>query len=516
MAREAYSLADLMIREDPGVVHDADLMRVLGWLSIFRPPAFPPTPAYPPFHPPPPTRLSTHPHLPAHPVPENPMPDTSFHEDNFAPVSEETTATDLPVCGRIPEDLEGRLLRIGPNPLVPDEKRHWFTGNGFVHGLRLRGGKAEWYRSRFVRDDEVVELRGGPAVPGPRFSEMSGGGANTNVIGHAGATYAIVEAGGNPVELSYELETLARSDFSGTLPGPFSAHPKVDPDRGEMHALGYFFGWEHLQYIVVGTDGRVRRTVDIPVPGRPMIHDCAITENYFIVFDLPVIFDLSMIQEGYSFPYRWSEDYGARVGLLPRDGGSDDVIWSEVDNCYVFHPLNAYEDSEGRVVLDVVRHPRMFATNLLAPSEGAPTLDRWLLDTRGGPVKEQRLSDLGQEFPRHDERRVGKPYRYGYCGWSGEKGLYSGLLKHDLETLETQKRDDGPSRFYQEAVFVPRTAQADEDDGWLMSYVHDADRNAAEVVILHAQDFLGDPVARIELPVRVPFGFHGNWVPDSP
>ena len=439
-----------------------------------------------------------------------------YLQGNYGPVEDETTAFDLPVVGEIPAELTGRLLRIGPNPVEPPgESYHWFAGNGLVHGLRLRDGRAEWYRSRYVRDDQVCRVKGWDPTPGPRFSEFGGGGANTNVIVQGGKTFAIVEAGGNPVELSDRLDTVARSDFDGTLPGPFSAHPKRDPDTGELHVLGYFPGWEHLQYIVVGRDGRVRKTVDIPVPGggRPMIHDCSITENYFIVFDFPVLFDMEMA-EGSGFPFRWSEDYGARVGLLPREGTADEISWHEVDPCFVFHPLNSYEDSDGRVVLDVVRHPKMFATVLTGPNDGTPTLDRWLIDPKGGPVKEDRLSDRGQEFPRHDERLIGKPYRYGYCGAVGEGLLFGGLLKHDLETGESLHRSE-PGRQYQEPVFVPRSDHADEDDGWLLSYVHNAERNAADVVILHAQDFLGAPLATIELPARVPFGFHGNWAPDA-
>jgi carotenoid cleavage dioxygenase len=440
---------------------------------------------------------------------------TDYLAGNYAPVDDETTATDLPVTGEIPRELEGRLLRIGPNPVAPGPQHHWFVGNGLVHGLHLRGGRADWYRSRLVKDDQICELKGLPPTPGPRFSEIGGGGANTNVIGLAGKTFAIVEAGGNPVELDYELETVARSDFGGTLPGPFTAHPKRDPDTGELWATGYSPTWEHVQVVTVGADGRVRKSVDVPLPGKPMIHDCAITENYFVILDLPVTFAPELIEEGYSFPFRWNEGYGARVGLLPREGGADDVIWSELNPCYVFHPLNAHEDADGRVVMEVVRHPSMFSHDLTGPNDGTPTLDRWTIDPKGGPVKEERLNDRGQEFPRHDERLIGKPYRYGYCGAVGDGLVYGGLLKHDLHTGQTLHRDEGPHRQYQEPVFVPRIPDADEDDGWLMAYVHDAERNAADVVILHAQDFLGEPVARVELPVRVPFGFHGNWVPDA-
>ena len=448
------------------------------------------------------------------------MSDSPFLSGNFGPMEEETTSTDLSVRGEIPEELEGRLLRIGPNPVDPKEGHHWFAGNGFVHGLRLRDGRAEWYRSRFVRDDQVCDAKGWPRTPGPRFREDSSGLANTNVIGLGGKTYAIVEGGGFPMELDYELETVQASDFGGGLVTPFSAHPKCDPDTGEIHAAGYFPFMDDLHHVVVSAEGEVTRTEPISVPGKPMVHDCAITENYFIVLDFPVVFHVppgadSTDVSGGLAQYRWKEDYGSRVGLLPRNGTSDQTIWCEVENCYVFHPLNAYEDEEGRVVLDVIRHPRMFDSNLSGPGEGPPALHRWTLDPKDGSSKEECLSERPQEFPRHDERLVGKPYRYGYCGTAGEAGLFGGLLKHDLHKGQMQHRDEGASKQYQEPVFVPRSEDSDEDDGWIMSYRHDSDRNVAEVVILHSQDFLGDPVATIDLGVRVPFGFHGNWVADT-
>ena len=445
------------------------------------------------------------------------MTENIYLQDNYAPVADETTAFDLPVKGEIPAELRGRLMRIGPNPVTPPGPNyHWFVGNGLVHGLQLSDGKAEWYRSRYVRDDDVCEAKGWPQTPGPRYTEIGSGGANTNLIAHGGKTFAIVEAGGNPVELTNELETVTRSDFDGTLPGPFSAHPKRDPDTGELHVLGYYVGLEALHYNVVGTDGRVRKTVEIPVAGKTMVHDCSITENYFIVFDMPVLFDPDLLERGLPLPYRWFDDYGTRVGLLPREGNAEDIVWHEVEPCFLFHAMNSYEDSDGRVVLDVIRHPKMFATDLTGPNDGRPTLDRWLIDPKGGPVKETRLDERGQEFPRHDERLIGKPYRYGYTGHVGEGLLFGGLLKHDLQTGETLERNEGEHRQFQEPVFVPRHEGAAEDDGWLLSYVHDKRRDATDVVILNAQDFQGDPAAVIELPCRVPFGFHGNWAPDAP
>lgn len=436
---------------------------------------------------------------------------------NFAPVTHEVTAFDLPVTGEIPRELRGRLLRIGPNPVEPPDPKtyHWFTGNGMVHGLRLRDGRAEWYRNRYVRDDAVAAAKGLPPAPGPRHG-MGAGVANTNVIEHAGRTWAIVEAGGLPVELGAELETIAYSDFDGTLPGSFTAHPKRDPDTGELHAMVYYWAWEHVQYVVVGTDARVRRTVNVPVPGKPMLHDCAITERYVVILDLPCTFKPENLQNGMPFPYAWDPGYGARVGLLPReDADAARVRWFEVPLCYVFHPLNAYETADGRVVMEVCRHPKMFARDPNGPNEGRPTLDRWVIDPSSGKVSTDTISDRGHEFPRHDERRIGKPIRYGYTGTLGDQLAMGPIYKHDLLKGTTEVHGATPGRMFLEPVFVPRTPDAAEDDGWILAYVYDAPSNASEVVILHAQDFTADPIARVQLPQRVPFGFHGNWVPDG-
>jgi len=445
------------------------------------------------------------------------MSENPYLSGNFAPVEDELTAFDLAVTGSIPRELEGRLLRIGPNPVAPPPPtHHWFLGNGMVHGVRLRGGRAEWYRRRYVRDDEVVAAKGWPAVAGPRSEfQLAGGVANTHVIAHAGRIFALVEGGNPPVELDPELETVTRSDFGGTLPGGFTAHPKRDPDTGELHAAVYSPFGESVQVVVVGSDGRVRRIVDLPRPGKPMVHDCAITGRYFVVLDLPVTFDAKNLEDGFPLPYRWNPDYGARVGLLPREGRARDVVWCEVEPCYVFHSMNAWDAPDGRVVLDVVRHPRMFASDFRGPNEGAPTLDRWTLDPAGGPAKEERLDDEGQEFPRHDERRVGKPYRFGYTAAWGAGLAFGGLRKHDLRDGKRTLHDEGPARRFLEPVFVPRTPDADEDDGWVLATVYDASTDTSDVVILHAQDFTGAPVATIHLPARVPFGFHGSWVPDG-
>ena len=435
---------------------------------------------------------------------------------------EEVTATELVVTGHVPEALLGRYLRNGPNPVTAPEPStyHWFTGDGMVHGIRLRDGRAEWYRNRWVRSAQVASALGEEPRPGSVHAGMDFA-PNTNVVGHAGRTFAIVEAGARPYELSNELETIGPCDFGATLEGGYTAHPKRDPLTGELYAVSYFFGWGNdVEVTIMDAQARVRSSRRVAMGGPVSVHDCAITQRSIVLLDLPVTFSLDAAAAGASFPYRWEEGYQSRIGLLPRDGESTEVVWHDIEPCYVFHPMNAFDDEDGGdgVVVDVVRHPSMFRTKLLGPNEGAPTLERWHLDGHGGAVKEERLDDRAQEFPRVDERRVGLPHRYGHAVAVGESddiiGTETRLIRHDFGKGTSLTRSFGPGAGVGEAVFVPREAGADESDGWLMLLVYSSDTDTSALHILNADDVEGEAQAVIELPQRVPAGFHGNWVPD--
>src|SRR6478735_1825366 len=218
-----------------------------------------------------------------------------YLEGPFAPIDEEVTLTDLDVSGTIPDFLDGRYLRNGPNPIgeIDPELYHWFIGDGMVHGLRIRDGKAEWYRNRWVRSPHVARMLGEERRTG--HTGISALGANTNVIGHAGKTVALVEGGVANYELTDELDTVGPCDFDGTITGGYTAHPKRDPDTGELHAVSYnMYRGNTVQYSVIGVDGRARRTVDIEVAGSPMMHDFSLTEKHVVFYDLPVTFNADM------------------------------------------------------------------------------------------------------------------------------------------------------------------------------------------------------------------------------
>jgi carotenoid cleavage dioxygenase len=441
-----------------------------------------------------------------------------FLSDIHRPLHEERTLTDLTVSGRIPTELSGRYVRIGPNPFKPDPRGyHWFVGDGMVHGVRLRDGKAEWYRNRYIRSN-TLEAEGGPkAVPGKRRNAHDT--VNTNVIRVAGKTMALVEAGSYPVELSDELESIAYSDFAGGLKGPFTAHPHEDPATGELHAITYdAMTPDTVWHVVIDAQGTVCRELPIPVKHGPSIHDCAITQRYVLVFDLPVTFSMKAVVGGAKFPYRWNAEHGARVGLLPRDGSADDIVWCEVAPCYVFHIANSFDREDGKVVVDLDVYQTMFTGMADGPGGRPLGFERWVIDPATKRVDRRTIDATAQEFLRPDERFFGRDYRYAWAiGLANADPAFLGqqpLYRHDLATGERTAHDFGPGRVPGEFVFVPRRADGPEGMGWLIGYVIDATSETTDLVILDAMDIAADPVARVHIPHRIPPGFHGNWLAD--
>ena len=432
------------------------------------------------------------------------------------PMEQELSLTDLAVTGSIPAALNGRYLRIGPNPIAPDPASyHWFIGDGMVHGLRLQDGRALWYRNRWIRSQSVAAALGEPPAPGPRHGFDT---VNTNVVDVAGRTFALVEAGSYPVELSDSLEAQAYNPFDGGLTGSFTAHPHRDPLTGEQHAICYEGSDPGvIRHVVIDAAGRVIREEPVQVEHGPSIHDCGLTARYVVILDLPVTFSMKAVISGAGFPYRWNPEHRARVGLMPRQGKAADIVWCDVDPAYVFHVANAYDMPDGRVAVDVCAFATMFEDKPQGPNAPSRGLERWTVDPVARRVSVQTLDASPQEFPRCDERRFGQPYRYAYSvalpRTEGEQfRAPGGLYRHDLEAGTRQMHDFGPHSHPGEFVFVPAAPDSAENQGWLIGLVIDAGRETTDLVILDAQDFESAPVARVHLPHRVPPGFHGNWI----
>ena len=446
---------------------------------------------------------------------------------HMAPVPDEIDFPGLEVTGALPPELSGRYLRNGPNPRPGEDPGHWFMGHGMIHGIRIRDGRAEWYRNRWVR---TAQLEGKQAFRGDGTFDRTVGSANTHVMSHAGRIYALVESA-FPYELTPELETVGPCDFGGRLTTGMTAHPKEHPASGDLHFFGYGFLPPYLTYHRLSAAGVLECSVEIPVRAATMNHDFAITEHHALFLDQPMTFQLDLLATG--MPFGWDDGYGTRIGVMPLDRPGE-VTWFDVDPCFVFHVGNAHEDAAGRIVLEAPRHGpadaiAMWASVAGPRADGRPGADatglaqlhRWTLDPATGAVTEERIDDRGVEFPTLDDRLVGRASRYLYAV-SGRAGAPSpaearngaAIVKYDETSGSVTAHALAPDTAAGEAVFVPAQGGTAEDDGWLLTITTRLDSSASQLLVLDAGDVAGPPVATVTLPRGVPAGFHGSWIAD--
>lgn len=456
----------------------------------------------------------------------------------YAPVHDEVDLVDVEITGELPAGLTGSFLRNGPNPMFdPAGRYHIFDGDGMIHELALADGRAT-YRNRWVHSRGLeAEMAAGSALyggmanaafPGPDVVGDAGpmkNVANTHVVRHAGQIMCLWEAG-PPTLLDTSLATLGTTDFGGRLQGAFTAHPKVDPVTGQMYAFGYSALPPYLRYHVIEADGSLSRTVDVDLPTPVMMHDFAITEHHAIFLDAPAVFDLRGFAAGGPM-ISWQPDRGTRIGVMSRDGDGSDLRWIEVDNCYVFHFLNAYSEGD-QIVIDACRLPRMDigleAARVPLPEGEEPGgyLTRFTVDLTAGTAQHSRLAELWGDFPRIDDRVAGRRHRHGFVATfatgmpdrslPGADGQFDSITAYDLDRGTEVSYVVGPGRVIGEPV-VAADPDREEGHGWVLSYVYDRATDRSEVHVLDTADITAGPVAVVHLPRRVPFGFHGSWLP---
>jgi len=450
---------------------------------------------------------------------------------NFAPVREESVFDNLLIEGEIPRGLHGALYRNGPNPQFEprDPDHHWFAGDGMIHGFFVEDGKVS-YRNRYVRTPKwqmehaagrsLFGNFGNPLSSDPAAAGKDSGVANTNIVWHAGRLLAL-EEGHQPTELDpASLATRGYVPYAGRA-NRFTAHPKIDPETGEMVFFAYsagdgFFN-DQVAYGVVDRDAKVTRLDLFQAPYCSMIHDFFVTRDHVAFPVLPLTGDLSRVMRG-GPAFAWEPDKGSHIGVMRRDAGIDSIRWFNTDACYVFHPMNMWEEGE-LMYADVMEYE---AAPLFPNADGSAgklcsaKLVRWTFDLSGksSTIRRQPIDEMAGEFPRLDERFAGLPYRHGYfAGNTKDDGriLFDCIAHIDhrsgKKSVYEFPRGDAPG----EPVFVPRHADAAEGDGWLVAVVYRGAENRSDFVVFDAQDVARGPVGIAKLPRRVPFGFHGNW-----
>ena len=448
---------------------------------------------------------------------------------NFAPVADEADF-ELVVTGELPSGLAGALYRNGPNPqFAPRDDHHWFAGDGMIHGFFIENGRAR-YRNRFVRTPKwraenaagkaLFGTFGNPMTTDPSVVGQDSGVANTNIVWHAGRLLAL-EEGHMPTEMDpASLETRGYAERYG---GNVTAHPKIDAETGEMVWFAYSAGQTPLNstvaYGVTSPSGEVLRRDDFEAPYMSMVHDFLVTRRHVLFPILPLSGSLERAMRG-GPAFAWEPDKGAFVGVMARDAGVDTIRWFETEPCYVFHPMNAWEEGS-KIFADVMEYP---SAPLFPNADGSRRGDvfarlvRWTIDLgdASNVVKREPLDDMAGEFPRFDERRAGLGYRHGWFAATTRRPgeiRFDAIAHIDLATGGRTTYEFANGDVTSEPVFVPRSAGAAEGDGWLLSVVYRGETDRSDLVVFDTADITAGPLATAHVPRRVPFGFHGNWRP---
>lgn len=448
-----------------------------------------------------------------------------FLTDNFAPVKEEIILENLPVIGKIPDNLNGSFVRNGPNPQYdPIGQYHWFDGDGMLHQVEIKQGKAT-YRNRYVKTPGfLAEQEANKAIytgllePARDGYKSGKNVSNTALVWHSNKLLSLWE-GGEPYHIELPtLETIGKETFNQKLNTSFTAHPKVDPITGEMMFISYnMIQPPFLRYGIVDSEGEIKHFIPIDLPVGVMMHDFAVTENYTIFLNLPYTFRPERMARGES-PLAFEANTPSSFGILPRHGKPEDILWFTADSCYMFHTLNAYESGDEIVLLGC----RMAKTEVLSSTDDSessfgdslPFLTKWQFNLKTKQIQEERVDQRPSEFPRVNEQYLGRKTRYGYVGAMAPQPLplFDGVIKYDFQSGESWEYKYGEGRYGGEVVFAPNPEGNTEDDGWLMTYVYDQSTQKSELIIINAQDFTAESIVRVELPCRVPYGFHGTWI----
>lgn len=439
--------------------------------------------------------------------------------------------------GELPLHFKGLFVRNTPNPFFkPIGKYHWFDGDGMVHGIRFINGQAE-YSAKYIKTEVLAqEQEAGEALwtgilerPRRRLPVPIKDTANTDLTWHNGQLIASWWLSGLPYALTPELETLGRASFTEALPkgASVAAHPKVDPNTGELIFFGYnLFKKPYYGYGVADAQGMLKHFTFVDTPNAHIQHDIAITQNYTILIDMPLGWDEDALKVG-NRKIAFHRDRPSRFGIIPRYGAAEDIIWFEAESAYMYHTIRAFESGDlitltGCRIVDPIPEEQDQTGDVarLDIIHLVPLLYEWTFNLKTGEVTERLLDKTPTEFPRVNDQTLGTETRYTYNPTIAQAPTlcFNGFIKYDLQNGQ-QEQLSYESLLGElgwrggEVCFAPDPQRSEsEDGGWVISILTHPNQDRSQLVIIDAQKLTNGFVARCELPVKVPVGFHAEFV----
>ncbi|KAL3818351.1 hypothetical protein ACJIZ3_004256 [Penstemon smallii] len=475
---------------------------------------------------------------------------------NFAPVDELPPTPCHVVQGSLPPSLDGAYIRNGPNPqFLPRGPYHLFDGDGMLHAIKISKGKATLC-SRYVKTYKykIENQKGSPIIPNVfsgfnglsasaargaltaarllsgQFNPINGIGlANTSLALIGGKLYALGESDlpySVKVDTRGEIHTIGRHDFDGKLTMSMTAHPKIDQQTGESFAFRYGPMPPFLTFFRINRDGEKQPDVPIFSMTSPsFLHDFAVTKKYAIFNEIQIGMNPMEMMAGGS-PVAANPGKVPRIGVIPRYAKDEaEMRWFEVPGFNVIHAINAWDEDDGDSIV-------MVAPNILSVEHTLERLDlihasieKVRIDFKTGFVSRFPVSTRNLDFGVINPAFVGKKNKYVYAAVGDPMPKVSGVVKLDVSVSEGDRRDCivasrmfGPGCFGGEPFFVakePDNSKADEDDGYVVTYVHNENTGESRFLVMDAKSPNLEIVAAVRLPRRVPYGFHGLFVRES-
>ncbi|MGK7880979.1 MAG: carotenoid oxygenase family protein [Crocosphaera sp.] len=445
--------------------------------------------------------------------------DNVFLQGINAPVFEEVEITNLKISGNIPEELQGMYVRNGPNPMFnPSSYNYPLEGDGMLHSIYLNQGKVS-YKNRWIQTSGLAyEMFEGKELKELKFKNY----ANTNIVGYGNQLLALYEIG-LPYAINNNLETIGEWNFNGQLEQSMTAHPKLDPKTGELHFYRYsFFNTPYLHYYIADKNGNIIRETPINVTKPVMFHDMAITENYAIFFDCPLVFNLQQAKSNNN-PFIWEPEEGTTIILVDRHDAKKQPIYLKTDAFWVWHFMNGFEKNN-KIFIDFVYYPEInLESHWQAILENKSNLQRMTIDLKNQQISSEKLDDHYVDFPTINNEKIGQSYGFGYAPYIDTELLskrkvpnyFPSLIQYDLVNKTNKIHQFKPGCYGGEAAFIPSTKGQSELDGYVVTFVYNENTNTSDFVIIDPRNFESEPIATVHLPVRVPSGFHGNWIANS-